>query len=116
MLTNMTAGFSTMPLHWHDVIRKNLRTCTLLTAVSSSMARRKVPCSNNGGRATEAETDVNGSLSQHCDQNTASMHSEVASFCCVKLSAEMLETNLYELTASFQRCILETERIETRGN
>ena len=104
-----------MPLHWHDVIRKNLRTCTLLTAVSSNMARCKVPCSNNGGRATEAEMDVN-SLSQHCDRNTTSTHNEVASFCCVKLSVEMLETNPYELTASFQRCILETERIETRGN
>jgi hypothetical protein len=35
----------------------------------------------------------------------------------VKLGAEMLlKINLYELTASFQRCIFETEGIETQGN
>jgi hypothetical protein len=57
ILTNMTVGSSTMPLHWHDVIKKNLWTCTLLTEVSSSMARRKVTCSDSGGRATETEAD-----------------------------------------------------------
>jgi len=50
-------------------------------------------------------------------QNMMSTHNEVVPLCCVKLSVEMLlKINLYELTASFERCIFETERIETRGN
>ena len=46
-----------MPLHWHDVIRKNLRTCTLLTDISGGVARCKVTCGNSDGRATEAGAD-----------------------------------------------------------
>lgn len=57
VLTNMTTGFSTMLLLWHDMIRKNLQTRTVLTEVSSGMARRKVTCSDSGGSATEAEAN-----------------------------------------------------------
>lgn len=109
ILTHMTAGFSTMQLRWHDVIRNNLRTCTILTEVSSSMSRCKV---TDVARMVEERLRLrwtDGSLIQHCGQNTTSMHDEAASFCCVKLSAEMLEINLYDLTASFQCCIFETE-------
>jgi hypothetical protein len=34
---------------------------------------------------------------------------EVAPFCCVKLAEMTLEINLHELTALFERCILEPE-------
>jgi len=46
-----------MLLLWHDMIRKNLQTRTVLTEVSSGMARRKVTCSDSGGSATEAEAN-----------------------------------------------------------
>jgi hypothetical protein len=114
--THMTADFSTVPLLWHDVIRKDMQTCTLLTEVSSSMSRCKVTDVTRMGeeRLRLRRTDV--SLIQHCGQNTTSKHNEAVSFCCVKLGVETLEINLYELTASFQCCIFETGRIEARGN
>jgi hypothetical protein len=105
-----------MPLRWHDVIRKNLRICTLLTKVSSSMSRCKVTYVATMVEERLRPRRTDGSLIQHRGRSMTSAHDEVASFCCVKLDAEMLEINLYELTASFQRCIFETGRIETQGN
>jgi hypothetical protein len=42
-------------------------------------------------------------------RNTTPPHLEVASFCCVKIVEITLEINIYELTAPFECCILETE-------
>jgi hypothetical protein len=54
--------------------------------------------------------------SVHCGRNKTPPRHEIASFCCVKLAQMTFQINLYELTAPFEQCILETGWMEIRGN